>query len=213
MAVIQKFRTALGGFNRQDVQTYIEQAASAHQLELEELRKRLEGAEQHGRELEFALSSAETAKSGAAAEEAKVRASLETSTRSLSRLRGELSQTESKLMVAKQELERLQAQVGRLEPMADSYAQLKDRVATVELDAHRKAQATIEEAEAQAKKIRQAGAKWLEELFGGYEALREQVNACALRAEEVRRMFASGDERCQELMRHTAQPEEESAHE
>ena len=173
MAVIQKFRTALGGFNRQDVQTYIEQAASAHQLELEELRKRLEEAEQHGRELEFALSSAETAKSGAAAEEAKVRASLETSTRSLSRLRGELSQTESKLMVAKQELERLQAQVGRLEPMADSYAQLKDRVATVELDAHRKAQDTLSQAQEEAERVRTETRAWLGRVLEQYSLLRQ----------------------------------------
>ena len=36
-AVIQKFRTALGGFNRQDVQQYIEQTAAAHRQELAEL--------------------------------------------------------------------------------------------------------------------------------------------------------------------------------
>lgn len=192
MAVIQKFRTALGGFNRQDVQTYIEQAASAHQLELEELRKRLEEAEQHGRELEFALSSAETAKSGAAAEEAKVRASLETSTRTLSKLRGELSQTESKLVVAKKELERLQAQVGTLEPMAASYAKLKDRVATVELDAHRKAQDTVDEAQAEAERIRADTQLWLDgvlEQYGklrrGMDALLEQAHALGRAAEQV----------------------------
>lgn len=191
MAVIQKFRTALGGFNRQDVQTYIEQAASAHQLELEELRKRLEEAEQHGRELEFALSSAETAKSGAAAEEAKVRASLETSTRSLSRLRGELSQTESKLMVAKQELERLQAQVGRLEPMADSYAQLKDRVATVELDAHRKAQDTLSQAQEEAERVRAETRAWLGRVLEQYGLLRQGMEGLL---EQVQ-LLSRGEER------------------
>ena len=191
MAVIQKFRTALGGFNRQDVQMYIEQAASAHQLELEELRKRLEEAEQHGRELEFALSSAETAKSGAAAEEAKVRASLETSTRSLSRLRGELSQTESKLMVAKQELERLQAQVGRLEPMADSYAQLKDRVATVELDAHRKAQDTLSQAQEEAERVRAETRAWLGRVLEQYSLLRQGMEGLL---EQVQ-LLSRGEER------------------
>ena len=146
--VIQKFRTALGGFNRRDVQEYLEQTAAAHRQELAQLQERLERAEERGAELEAALSGAESEKSGAAAEEAKVRASLETSTRTLSKLRGELSQTESKLMVAKKELERLQTQVGTLEPMAASYAKLKDRVATVELDAHRKAQDTVDEAQA-----------------------------------------------------------------
>ena len=130
-AVIQKFRSALGGFNRQDVQEYIEQTTAAHRQELAQLQERLEQAEGRSAELEAALSGAESAKGSAAAEEAKARACLEESARTLAKLRGELSQTESKLAVAKQELTRLQAQVGSLEPMAASYAQLKDRVATV----------------------------------------------------------------------------------
>ena len=111
-AVIQKFRSALGGFNRQDVQQYIEQTAAVHRQDLEALQQRLDQAEDRAAQLEAALSGAENAKSGAAAEEAKARACLEESTRTLARLRGELSQTESKLAVAKQELSRLQ-KIGR----------------------------------------------------------------------------------------------------
>lgn len=190
--VIQKFRTALGGFNRRDVQEYLEQTAAAHRQELAQLQERLEQAEGRNAELEAALSGAESEKSGAAAEEAKVRASLETSTRTLSKLRGELSQTESKLVVAKKELERLQAQVGTLEPMAASYAKLKDRVATVELDAHRKAQDTVDEAQAEAERIRTDTQLWLDgvlEQYGklrrGMDALLEQAQALGRAAEQV----------------------------
>ena len=142
--------------------------------------------------LEAALSGAELEKSGAAAEEAKVRSSLEASTKTLSRLRGELSQTESKLVVAKRELERLQAQVGTLEPMAASYAQLKDRVATVELDAHRRAQDTVDEARAEAEKIRADTQLWLDgvlEQYGqlrrGMDQLLEQARILGRTAEQV----------------------------
>lgn len=190
--VIQKFRTALGGFNRRDVQEYIEQTAAAHRQELAQLQERLERAEGRNAELEAALSGAESEKSGAAAEEAKVRASLETSTRTLVKLRGELSQTESKLVVAKKELERLQAQVGTLEPMAASYAQLKDRVATVELDAHRRAQDTVDEAQAEAERIRTDTQLWLDgvlEQYGklrrGMDTLLEQAQALGRTAEQV----------------------------
>lgn len=190
--VIQKFRTSLGGFNRQDVQQYIEQTAAAHRKELAQLQERLDQAEERGAQLEAALSGAESEKSGAAAEEAKVRASLETSTRTLAHLRGELSQTESKLMVAKKELERLQAQVGTLEPMAASYAQLKDRVATVELDAHRKAQDTVDQAQEEAERIRTETRAWLDgvlEQYGqlrrGMDVLLEQAQALGRAAEEV----------------------------
>lgn len=175
-AVIQKFRSALGGFNRRDVQQYIEQTAAAHRRELAQLQARLDEAEGRAAGLESALSGAESAKSGAAAEEAKARACLEESARTLAKLRGELSQTESKLAVAKRELTRLQAQVGELEPMAESYAQLKDRVATVELDAHRKAQDTVSEAQAAAERVREETRAWLEEVLGQYGKLRQGMD-------------------------------------
>lgn len=175
-AVIQKFRSALGGFNRRDVQQYIEQTAAAHRRELAQLQARLDEAEERAAGLESALSGAESAKSGAAAEEAKARACLEESARTLAKLRGELSQTESKLAVAKRELTRLQAQVGELEPMAESYAQLKDRVATVELDAHRKAQDTVSEAQAAAERVREETRAWLEEVLGQYGKLRQGMD-------------------------------------
>ena len=121
-----------------------------------------------------------------------MRSSLEASTKTLSRLRGELSQTESKLVVARRELERLQAQVGTLEPMAASYAQLKDRVATVELDAHRRAQDTVDEARAEAEKIRADTQLWLDgvlEQYGqlrrGMDQLLEQARILGRTAEQV----------------------------
>lgn len=189
-AMIQKFRSALVGFNRRDVQQYIEQAAAAHRQELAQMQARLDGAEGRAAELEAALSGAESAKSGAAAEEAKARACLEESTRTLAKLRGELSQTESKLAVAKRELSRLQAQVGSLGPMAESYAQLKDRVATVELDAHRKAQDTVSQAQAEAEEIRTETRAWLESVLAQYGELRRGMDGLL---EQVR-LLSQGSE-------------------
>ena len=190
-AVVQKFRSALAGFNRQDVQRYIEQAAAAHRQEVARLQARLEESEGRAAELEAALSGAESAKSGAAAEEAKARACLEESTRTLARLRGELSQTESKLAVAKQELSRLQAQVGSLEPMAESYAQLKDRVATVELDAHRKAQDTLSQAQEEAERVRAETRAWLGRVLEQYGLLRQGMEGLL---EQVQ-LLSRGEER------------------
>ena len=190
--VIHQFRTALFGFNREDVQQYMEQSADDHQEEITRLQERLALAEERSGALESALSGAESEKSGAAAEEAKVRASLEESTRTLSKLRGELSQTESKLVVARQELERLKSQVGTMKPMAESYVQLKERVATVELDAHRKAQKTVDEAREEAERIRADARVWLEDVLAQYERLRQgmdallaQVQALGQTAEQV----------------------------
>ena len=183
--VIQKFRTAIGGFNRQDVQQYIEQTAAAHKRELDELQQKLDQAERRNQELEAALSGAESEKSGAAAEEAKVRASLETSTRTLAKLRGELTQTESKLTVARKELERLQNQVGTLEPMAESYVQLKDRVATVELDAHRRAQDTVDAARTEAERVRADTQQWLDGVLEQYGQLRRGMDDLLAQAQAL----------------------------
>ena len=206
--VIQKFRSALGGFNRQDVQAYIEETAAAHRKELAQLQERLEQAEGRTAELEAALSGAELdellgrkqpaifysndlcAKYFTCTGEGESRFILFDDAGTLQRR--ELSQTESKLVVAKRELERLQAQVGTLEPMAASYAQLKDRVATVELDAHRRAQDTVDEARAEAEKIRADTQLWLDgvlEQYGqlrrGMDQLLEQARILGRTAEQV----------------------------
>ena len=183
--VIQHFRTALFGFNREDVQRYMEQTAEAHRKELAMLQMQLAQAEEHSGALEAALSGAESEKSGVAAEEARVRVSLEESTRTLSKLRGELSQTESKLMVARKELERLKSQVGTLEPMAENYAQLKERVATVELDAHRNAQSTVDEAQAEAERIRTATQAWLIQVLAQYGRFRAGMFTLLRQAQDL----------------------------
>ena len=201
--VIQKFRTALCGFNRKDVQQYIEQAAGAHREELAQLQEQLDQAKERSRTLEAALSGAESEKSGAAAEEAKVRASLEESTHTLATLRGELSQTESKLVVARKELDRLKDQVGTMKPMAENYAQLKERVATVELDAHRKAQNTVDEAQAEAERIRAETRAWLDGVLEQYGRLRQGMDALLAQGQVLETM----DETARGL-RELAEPEQ-----
>lgn len=185
--VIQSFRTALGGFNRQDVQQYLEQTAASHKKEVAALKEQLDQAREREAALEAAMSGLESEKGSAAASEAQIRASLEDSTRTLSKLRGEQSQTESKLAVARKELERLQAQVSELTPMAESYAQLKDRVATVELDAHRKAQDTVSQAQAEAERIRGETRAWLEEVLAQYDQLHQGMDGLLEQAQRLSR--------------------------
>lgn len=176
MEVYKKFRSALGGFNRRDVVSYIEAEESAHRKQIAELEKRLNERETAHQELEAAMAGLQTENGSVAAEEAKVRASLEESTQTLARVRGELSQAETQLAAHRRELTRLQAQVAQLEPMAKSYEELKDRIATVELDAHKKAQATLDEANAQAENTRQAARQWLTGLLGQYDRLTQAVD-------------------------------------
>ena len=174
--VLHKFRTTLGGFNRRDVMNYIEGADAEHHRQVAALEEELEKLRAERDELSATLTGLQDEKGTLDAQEAQVRASLEESTRTMTRVRGELSQAESKLGVAKQELSRRQAQVEQLEPLAKSYEELKDRVATVELDAHKKAQATVDAAQAEAEQIRCETRQWLAGILGQYDRLRQAVD-------------------------------------
>lgn len=168
MAIIQQFRTAMRGFNRQDVQDYIEQMAAVHRQELAELQKKLDKSERRIQDLEGTMSSIDAM----ADESSKTRAALDASNQMVNRLRGEVSQAEAKLTVAKKEMERLQAQIDALEPMATSYQEIRDRAANVELDAHQKAQAAVSEAKAEAERIRAETRKWLNCVMAEYSQIR-----------------------------------------
>lgn len=174
--VIQKFRGALNGFNRRDVLQYIEQVSAAHRREINQMQKEISRIEGERQVLERTLAGLEDEKGTVAAEEARVRASLEESTATLSRLRGELGETENQLLAARSDLERYQREVSELAPMARNYQELKDRVATVELDAHRKAQATVDEARVQAARIREETRQWMEQVMARYGNVRTVVD-------------------------------------
>ena len=183
--VTQRFRGALAGFNRRDVTRYIEQSAAAHSRQVAGLEERLDQAERERDDALRELDGLRSERGDLAAEEARVRASLEESTRTLAKLRGELTQTETKLGVARAELERLQAKVAQLAPMAERYEQLKDRVATVELDAHRKAQATLDEAQGQADALRAEARQWLGQTLEEYDGLRGAMDDLFRKASAV----------------------------
>lgn len=191
-AVIQHFRRALNGFNRQDVQDYIEKLASDHRQELAELQKRLE--QEEGRSAQMAEELA--ALRGAEEAAAKVKADLESSSRMVTRLKGELSQSESKLSVAKKELERLQAQVAALSPLAASYQELRGRAASVELEAHQRAQEaeaearrrareTVNAAQAEADRVRAETRGWLSKVLEQYGQLRQDMDGLVKQAQAV----------------------------
>ena len=228
--VIEKFRTALGGFHRGDVLHYIEKLVATHRQEMSRLVEELERTQSKNTQLEEELEGVRTAHGNVAAEEARVRASLEDTTQALARLRGELSQTETKLAAARLELQRLHGQVDEMEPMAQKYDQLKDHVATVELDAHRKAQepveqaqtqaqqaleeaqaqarAVVEQAQTQAREIREETRRWVEQVMGNYGDLRSGMDALFSRIREMGAMEAKMDQADQAAQRLQEQGEQ-----
>lgn len=195
--IVNKFRSALGGFNRQDVLEYISKTDAGHRKQVEALEKELSAVKAARDELDGALQGMRRESDSVAAEQARARASLEESTRSLSKVRGELSQAESKLAVAKQELSRFKAQVAELEPLAQNYSELKERIAVIELEAHKRAQEIVDAGQAEADGIRQESRTWLEGILGQYDALRGSVDELDARLQDACRLsdaLKAGDE-------------------
>ena len=114
----------------------------------------------------------------------------------MTRLKGELSQSESKLSVAKKELERRQAQVAALSPLAASYQQIRDRAASVELEAHQRAQEaeqgarqraqeTVSAARAEADRLQSEAPGLLAKVMEQYAQIRGDLDGLVEQARAV----------------------------
>lgn len=167
MSMEQQFRSAVfGGFNRQDVLTYIETSAKAHAQDMEELQKELERVK---KEAEEARTRAETAE--ATVEELTPRA------KQMEKTTAELEEKRSGLAAAERELKELRAKVAMLQPKAEAYEAVKDKTAGIELEAHQRAKQVTDEARRSAEALRLQGEQWLAKVRSSYERLRTDVEA------------------------------------
>lgn len=188
-----QFRGAtFGGFNRQDVLSYLTTTESEHEEKLSQLRSELdtwkhEAEEAKGQvaELEDKLSEAE--KLGKSQKD------------SLTKLEAERDKKAETLKLREEELAKLRRELAELTPKALAYEKIKERAATIELDAHERAQITLDEAKQEAKLIQKDYAVWIREVQVKYELLRTGLNEAFLRStvelEQICKMFdrISGD--------------------
>lgn len=172
MSMEQQFRSAaIGGFNRQDVLTYIETSARAHAQEMEALRQELDQAKRDLEDARARAVSAETERDDLAPRAAQ----MEKST-------AELESKRSGLAAAERELKELRARVAMLEPKAEAYEAVKDKTAGIELEAHQRARKVVEEAQKEADALRAQTEQWLAKVRGSYERMRTDVEAAITHA-------------------------------
>ena len=162
-----------GGFRRQDVLNCLETMNQEYEQSLEALRSQLAGEEQARRELEQTV-----AEQGAqSTENQRLSKALEQSETALAAARTELDRKSEQLSQLEQDCAAMKAEVERLRPAAGAYEEIKDRTAGIELDAHRRAQTIVREAEAQAAKLRADMEQWLGRVEQGYDLLRTDMDA------------------------------------
>ena len=155
-----QFRTsAFGGFNKQDVMAYLEKSAREHSGKIAELQKELAELRQARTEAEDA---GETMKSRLAVLEAENQ-----------RLAADLAQREAQAA----ELTVLKEEAETLRPAAASYESIKSRTASIELEAHGRAQAIEQEGRIRAKKAQEQVLDWFDKMQAAYLRLRTDIDA------------------------------------
>lgn len=189
------FRTvAFGGFHKQDVLDYITAANRESQEKSTGLTRRAESAEQENTVLQDKLESAEAAWKKNAAECERLSELLTQRTAALEQAERELAALRQERGELTARLARMEERLPALEADAQSYAALKDHTATIELDARRKAQEIVDQAQERAVKARGELEGWLRRVQSSYQHLRTDVTATAAHlSDELERGRAAMD--------------------
>ncbi len=167
----QQFRGAVfGGFQKQDVLSYIETTARAHGSKVEALQKELA-------ELAGAKAELDTAQAGLTARAKAADEALAETSASLERSTAELVQKNARLADLERENAALKARLAELEPAAAAYQAVKDRTAGIELDAHFRAQAAERAAQERVQAAQADLEQWMRKVQEGYDRLRTDVDA------------------------------------
>ena len=173
-----RFRTvAFGGFHKQDVLNYITSASKDYQDQSVDLKKKVESLQSERDALAEKNAAAEEVRKKNAADLERLSETLAERTDALTRAERELSALKESYEQAAARLAELEEKLPRLEADAQAYAALKDHTATIELEAHRKAQETIDQAQTQAVKIRSELEGWLRRVQSTYQHLRTDMTA------------------------------------
>ena len=212
------FRSALfGGFNRKDVLKFFEEFARENNKKIENISAELERVKEENETLrkemmilEEELHQLRGENGGRMEAEAKMKVSLERKSEELLKNAEALERANGKLVEAGRELAELKKQVAVMEPQARRYEILKDRVATVELEAHQKAEVIVEAAKKEERALRAETAEWMSEIRKNYATLRDQVRENAAAAAKAEADFMALEENYGNLIRNGLGEEEQS---
>ncbi len=171
-----QFRTAaLGGFHKQDVLSYLERSAKEHREKTAELERELAGVKADKARLEEEKGEMERRQALLEEENQRLAADLADREAALA------DATAGKETAERQEAA-LQEEAEKLRPAAKAYEAVKDRTASIELEAHGRAQAIEEEGRQKAKKHQQELVDWSAQLQAAYHRLRSDMDATLVHA-------------------------------
>lgn len=167
-----RFRSAaFGGFNRQDVMDYLERSVKEQNQALEQANAQRIEARNEADQLREQM--------------AQLREEVRQAKEELERITvdQQTAQEQSdRLEELRLENEQLRLRANQAQADAEAYAAIKERTASIELEAHRRAQTIVDEAQVQAEQVRRELGQWLERVERDYYDLRAQVGTTTTQA-------------------------------
>lgn len=178
-----QFRTAaFGGFQKQDVLSYIESANQTHQEKLDQLQRERDELAREKEELAVQAGQARNQAEALAREKAELAIRLEAAHKEADGLREQLDQARTEAEETAARLTDVQARLAQAEPDAAAYQHIKDRAAGIELEAHCRAQEVRQQAEEKVRRAHTEVEQWLHKVQAGYDLLRSDMDGAVSRA-------------------------------
>ena len=173
-----QFRTAaFGGFHRQDVMDYLERSAKEQREALQALQEKIDQLQKEKDEVSARLEESQTRTRVLTQECDECRREREREHSGRLAAEEKAEGLERRLALSEAEGAELRDRVAKLEPDAAAYAAVKERSAGIELEAHRRAQGVLDEAQEQARQLHQKMEQWLGRVGREYDQLCTQVDA------------------------------------
>lgn len=177
-----QFRTAaFGGFQKQDVLSYIESANQTHTEKLEGLQRERDELTREKEELEARANQAQEQVQALTREKEELTAQLDSVRSEMEELRRALEAERASLSQTADQLSQANARLSQTEPDAAAYQQVKDRTAGIELEAHCRAQEVQQAAEERVRRAHTEVAQWLHKVQAGYDLLRTDMESAVSR--------------------------------
>lgn len=177
-----QFRTAtFGGFQKQDVLSYIESSNQVHVEKLAQLQRERDELAGEKEELAAQARQAEARAQTLAQEKDELTIQLAQARKEAEDLRRALDEQKAQLAQADARLADANARLAHAEPAAAAYQQVKDRTAGIELEAHCRAQEVQQAAEEKVQRAHTEVEQWLHKVKAGYDLLRSDMDGAISR--------------------------------
>ena len=177
-----QFRTAtFGGFQKQDVLSYIESSNQAHVEKLAQLQRERDELAGEKEALSAQAGQAKEQAETLAKEKQALSAQLDEARKEVQQLRTQLEEARKEAREAADQLTDANARLAQAARDAAAYQQVKDRTAGIELEAHCRAQEVQKEAEEKVHRAHTEVEQWLHKVKAGYDLLRSDMDGAISR--------------------------------